>query len=107
MIVAGQRAVALVGAPLAKTTALRATKAVVVVEAEGVELPHAAEVVGSAHAAEPVTQGAEVLIPVAVAVIQGVGGVVVLVVGAVVQRRRQAPLATGIAVGRPVEDTTP
>lgn len=105
MIVAGQRAVALVGAPLAKTTAPHATKAVVVVE--GVELPHAAEVVGSAHAAEPVTQGAEVLIPVAVAAIQGVGGVVVLVVGAVVQRRRQAPPVTGIAVGRPVEDTTP
>jgi len=102
--VAGQRAVALVGAPLAKTTAPHATKAVVVVEV--VEVPHAAEVVGSAHAAEPVTQGAEVLIPVAVAVIQGVGGVVVLV-GAVVQRRRQAPPATGIAVGRPVEDTTP
>lgn len=107
MTVAGQRAVALVGAPLAKTTAPHATKAVVVVEVvEGVEVPHAAEVVGSAHAAEPVTRGAEVLIPVAVAVIQGVGGVEVLV-GAVVQRRRQAPPATGIAVGRPVEDTTP
>jgi len=107
VIVAGRRVVALVGAPLAKTTAPHATKAVVVVEVEGVELPHAAEVVGSAHAAEPVTQGAEFLIHVAVAAIRGVGGVVVLVVGAVVQRRRQAPPVTGIAVGRPVEDTTP
>lgn len=99
MTVAGQRAVVLVDVPLVKTMGPHASKAAVVVEAEGAEVPHAAE--------EPVHQGAEALIPVVVAVIQGVGEVVILVEGAVVRRRRQAPPGTGIAVARLVEDTIP